>query len=332
MHVRIAACGVGLLLRRRCSRLAGGAALCGASFIASTSCCRPSAPLIAEARASTALVDASDAQRGGASSALVRAAASWWRQCLWVPVVIGRSLGRIVWLGFVLTPPLVVLGLRTLIGGDTLERTFDAALLAALHRGGACLMKLGQWASTRPDLLPTSLCITLSQLHDRVPPHSAAATDAAIESAFGASTGTLFAHFEYAPVGSGCIAQVHEARLADSSRTRVAVKVRHPRVDETIDLDLRLLRAAARAVGTFGALRWLSLADAADEFSEFMHAQLDLTVEARRDTRAGYAREMCARGWRSPPTEVASTAPPNPAGGESRYFPRELRGCGRRGR
>ena len=65
-------------------------------------------------------------------------------------------------------------------------------VMRALERGGPCLIKLGQWASTRPDLLPLTTCRTLASLHDAVPSHSHRATLAAIEEAFGAPWDKIF--------------------------------------------------------------------------------------------------------------------------------------------
>lgn len=36
---------------------------------------------------------------------------------------------------------------------------------------GACYIKFGQWASTRPDLFPVELCQQLSLLHSDCPSH-----------------------------------------------------------------------------------------------------------------------------------------------------------------
>ena len=66
-------------------------------------------------------------------------------------------------------------------------------VLRALVPGGACLIKLGQWASTRPDILPSSLCQTLSALHDSVPAHDLLHTKVTIEAAFGVPADLVFA-------------------------------------------------------------------------------------------------------------------------------------------
>ena len=214
-----------------------------------------------------------------------------------------RLLGRALWLGLVLLPPLALLAISLLVPSRWriyLTEAFEASLLAALERGGACTIKLGQWASTRPDVLPLSLCVRLGSLHDGVPPHALSHTRRAISDAFGARAAQLEWVSER-PVGSGCIAQVHEARAADGSK--LAVKVLHPGVAATVAADLWLLGAAARLVEKCVPRgRWLSLPDAADEFGAFMQRQLDMTVEADnlRRFRANFAADGNAGGVRFP--------------------------------
>lgn len=144
--------------------------------------------------------------------------------------------------------------------------------------------KLGQWLSTRPDVIPISLCRELACLHDAVPSHSALHTRRQIEEAFGRSPDDLFLQLSEEPIGSGCVAQVHTALAADG-QTRYAIKVLHPEVEQLIAVDLHLLRAGVAVLqGALAplvpGLRWLSLTECVDEFCAFMTSQLDLQVEA----------------------------------------------------
>ena len=199
------------------------------------------------------------------------------------PLDVLRLLTRALYLGALLLPPLLLLLPSLLLPGrQWLWHRFEAEVLRTLERGGPCLIKLGQWASTRPDLLPLSTCRTLASLHDAVPAHSLAETHGAIEAAFGAPVSALFARVGARPVGSGCIAQVHEAETA--SGVRVAIKVLHPNVERLVAMDLCLLRAATRlveAVVPLRGLRWLALTESVDAFAAFMASQLDLRREAR---------------------------------------------------
>lgn len=193
-----------------------------------------------------------------------------------------RLCSRALWLSVNLLPPVLLLLPALLLPERMgLWERMEAAVLRALERGGPCLVKLGQWASTRPDVLPLSTCRTLAALHDSVPAHTLEQTHAAIEEAFGARVDVLFSRISASPVGSGCIAQVHEGETRAGER--VAIKVLHPYVEELVSMDLLLLRLAAQAVEALvplRGLRWLALVESVECFSHFMASQLDLRTEA----------------------------------------------------
>ena len=181
-----------------------------------------------------------------------------------------RLIARALWLGALLLPSLLLLG-PALLWPERWTHLLEEAVVSALRRGGPCLIKLGQWASTRPDVLPLSTCTVLSQLHVEAPTHDARTTTLAIASELGEAGERWLASVDPTPVGSGCIAQVHRAVGTDGAR--LAVKVLHPGVEAAVGADLCLLRAAASAVEALvplPGLRWLALREAVDEFSRFM--------------------------------------------------------------
>lgn len=156
-----------------------------------------------------------------------------------------RLLARALWLGSLLSLPLA-LGAACLLLPVS-WRPYAAAescLIWALRRGGVCSIKFGQWASTRPDLLPPSLCSALGQLHSRAPVHSVQETCRQIAMAFGGNG--FLTEVSAEPLGSGAIAQVHSAVGADGRL--LAVKVLHPGVEDNVAADLWLIRAAAQVV------------------------------------------------------------------------------------
>ena len=92
---------------------------------------------------------------------------------------------------------------------------------------------------------------------------------------------SLIGHLERQPVASASVGQVHRSVLEDG--TRVAVKVRHPGVEEAIRADLK-----AVAIGTLFARLTApgmnldeALAEAKDRFLE----ECDYALEARRQMR-----------------------------------------------
>jgi ubiquinone biosynthesis protein len=108
------------------------------------------------------------------------------------------------------------------------------------------LIKAGQFASTRPDLLPPTYTATLSSLQDRVPPQPYAAIREAVTGELGRPLEEVFTSFEKEPVAAASIAQVHRARLLDGRD--VAVKVQYPGISSLIEADLNALEAIFEAV------------------------------------------------------------------------------------
>ncbi|OIT30582.1 PREDICTED: probable serine/threonine-protein kinase abkC [Nicotiana attenuata] len=163
-----------------------------------------------------------------------------------------------------------------------------------LERAGPAFIKWGQWAATRPDLFPRDLCAELSKLHSKAPEHSFAYTKRVVEKAFGRKLSEIFDEFEQTPVASGSIAQVHRASLKYRYRGReikpikVAVKVRHPGVGESIRRDFEIINVVAKISGFIPSLKWLRLEESVQQFAVFMMSQVDLAREAAHLSRFIY--------------------------------------------
>jgi ubiquinone biosynthesis protein len=149
-----------------------------------------------------------------------------------------------------------------------------------LEQCGGVFVKLGQVASTRPDLLPPALVDELSKLQDDVAAVPDAELRPFLEEQLGAGVETVFAEFDWEPAAAASIAQVHFATLR--SGERVVVKVQRPGVAELVDRDGRILvRLAAKLQqsteegGRFGVLA------VADQFVADLREELDFRNEAR---------------------------------------------------
>ncbi|GAB2298739.1 hypothetical protein Dimus_032813 [Dionaea muscipula] len=163
-----------------------------------------------------------------------------------------------------------------------------------LEKAGPAFIKWGQWAATRPDLFPRDLCTELTKLHSKAPEHSFAYTKRTVEQAFGRKISEIFDNFEEIPVASGSIAQVHRATLRfrypgqKVKPIKVAVKVRHPGVGESIRRDFVIINAVAKISTYIPTLQWLRLDESVRQFAVFMMSQVDLSREAAHLNRFIY--------------------------------------------
>jgi len=177
--------------------------------------------------------------------------------------------------------------------------------LTCVEYSGAAVIKLMQWAGSRPDLFGRDFCSVFSQLQDHTTPHRWAHTNRVMKDAFGENWRDIIDLQEI--VGSGCIGQVYSGEVVvkddldkpgnDSTRRKqkVAVKVLHPSVEDDIDADLDLMRFAVRAVkylpfDVFANLKWLNMEGIVEEFASLLKLQLGKYLWAFRGL---YFRPPC---------------------------------------
>ncbi|MBK7947784.1 MAG: AarF/ABC1/UbiB kinase family protein [Deltaproteobacteria bacterium] len=154
--------------------------------------------------------------------------------------------------------------------------------IATRFRGG--LIKLGQVASLRVDVMPESITAELVRLQDRVPPQPWAVVESALENELGRPVDAVFAEFDPTPIAAASLGQVHRAR--DRAGRDLAVKILYPGVERSVAVDLRMLRLALWLFDPLVAPDLLSL-----------HAQLARSLLREMDYQAeGRAAERVAAG------------------------------------
>jgi ubiquinone biosynthesis protein len=163
-----------------------------------------------------------------------------------------------------------------------------AATLGALKGPFA---KVGQFASTRLDVLPAEVRDGLATLRDRVPPLAPGWVRWMVERELGAPLESLFAAFEAPPLGAASIGQVHRARLPDG--TPVAVKVQYPWLAGSLGADLGLLHAGFRVARPARGEARARRDRLFGEFAAGVREELDFRREARvaGEIRANLAHE-----------------------------------------
>lgn len=149
---------------------------------------------------------------------------------------------------------------------------------------GPTFVKLGQLASTRPDLVPAPIVKALTRLQDRVEPFDADTARRIIEADLGASIEHLYTSFDEQPIASGSIAQVHCAVTRQGRE--VVVKVKRPGIDAMIALDMHVLRWLAHGAETYiPELRVYHPRVIVEEFAQTIHRELDFVYEGSATQR-----------------------------------------------
>ncbi len=180
---------------------------------------------------------------------------------------------------------------RRLLGEGFVERRHSAMLRrqairfreTAVRMGGL-LIKVGQFLSSRVDLLPEEYTAELAKLQDEVPAEDYADIVETIEAQFGKTVDQVYAAFSREPVAAASLGQVHEATLAGGQR--VAVKVQRPHIDEIVDADLASLCQVVNLLDLF--TDWghrFDLGLVYQEFASSVHKELDYIEEGRNADR-----------------------------------------------
>ena len=156
---------------------------------------------------------------------------------------------------------------------------------------GGLMIKVGQFLSSRLDVLPPEITKELEDLQDEVPPVPFPAIRDLAEAELGTPLGNIFAVIEETPIAAASLGQAHRARLLpaaaeDAGMSGVVVKVQRPGIEAIVDVDL----AALRRVGG-----WLShfrlVSDRADmpslveEFAQTSLEEVDYLQEAANSER-----------------------------------------------
>ena len=173
---------------------------------------------------------------------------------------------------------------------------------------GGLMIKVGQFLSSRLDVLPPEITAELEGLQDEVPAVAFADIKARAEAELGVPLERAYAWFDEVPVAAASLGQAHRARLSDADAADtgffdVVVKVQRPGIDEIIAVDL----AALRKVG--GWLRRIRLVsdrvDAPALVEEFAQTSLEEIDYLQEAANAGRFADNFAEDPRVAAPEVA---------------------------
>jgi ubiquinone biosynthesis protein len=152
---------------------------------------------------------------------------------------------------------------------------------------GPSFVKLGQIASTRPDVIPPAWIAELKKLQDEVNPLGYDEIKTAVEDSLGRSLEAVYESFDVKPLAAASIGQVHRAvlRHADGPRD-VVVKVQRPGARTTVARDVEILHGLAALVErTIPESRIYSPIGLVDQFDRAITSELDFLQEGEHATR-----------------------------------------------
>ena len=150
---------------------------------------------------------------------------------------------------------------------------------------GVLMIKLGQFLSSRADLLPEQALAAISSLQDEVPAAPFGHVLAVIESELGKPVEEVFSVLERKAAAAASLGQVHKAVLKSSGQS-VAVKVQRPHIDQLVRSDLSTLKFVIWVINRFVDTReFIDLMGVYREFKRTVYEEIDYITEAANAKR-----------------------------------------------
>jgi predicted unusual protein kinase regulating ubiquinone biosynthesis (AarF/ABC1/UbiB family) len=212
-----------------------------------------------------------------------------YRRILWF---FGRVTLSIIWWDIILPR----LGLRFLANRTRRERYRRASAgfrQLAIHLGGV-MIKMGQFLSSRLDILPREITAELSDLQDEVEPETFADIRRVVENELGSRLEEVFSEFNPEPLAAASIGQVHLARLcqpptyanSEDPNPWVVIKAQRPNIEEIIKVDLAALHIVAGWLNRYPPIRRRADVPALHaEFSRSLLEEVDYLNEGKNAER-----------------------------------------------
>jgi ubiquinone biosynthesis protein len=175
-------------------------------------------------------------------------------------------------------PARAALKLASLGVKPDLATSGNSRLATGLAALGPSYIKLGQFLSTRPDVIGAKRAFELKSLQDRLPPFPMDEAKRIVALELGQSVEQLFHSFGE-PVAAASVAQVHKAETLEGKI--VAVKILRPDVEKRFAADIESFGFAARMMERVSAEgRRLRPVAAVAMLEASMITELDLRMEA----------------------------------------------------
>ena len=196
----------------------------------------------------------------------------------------------VTWFFELLLPRLGLAALAERTRARRMQRFARRFHVLAVELGGL-MIKVGQFMSSRLDVLPPEITKALEGLQDEVPAEPFDAIRARAESELGMPLERAFASVDPTPIAAASLGQAHRARLlpqeaAESGLDAVVLKVQRPDIDTIVDIDLSALRKVG---GWLSRVRLVSrrvdMPALVEEFAQTSLEEIDYLHEAANSER-----------------------------------------------
>ena len=118
-------------------------------------------------------------------------------------------------------------------------------LCNSIQEMGTTFIKLGQFLSTRPDIIGDEIAKKLENLQDKLPPFSTDKAKKIIQKELGNNNYNLLLNISE-PVAAASIAQVHKAQLNDNGTIKdIAIKILRPNIKKIFNDEIDALMLLA---------------------------------------------------------------------------------------
>lgn len=157
--------------------------------------------------------------------------------------------------------------------------SLDRAIYFFLNSTGPVFKKLGQFLSTRPDLVGKKIANRLAKFQDNVKPFSSKKVRKIIHANFH-NFSEIFEEFDFNAVSSASIAQVHKAKLKDNKKY-VAVKILRPNIRKKFNEDIIIIKTINKFFYYFNNKTYKNLNDIIILLEKSSIEELNLINEAQ---------------------------------------------------
>lgn len=156
----------------------------------------------------------------------------------------------------------------------------EVRIRKALMELGPTFVKLGQFLSTRADIVGVDVATELEKLQADNPASEFSVVKKIIESDLGNPIDELFDDFSPTALAAGSIGQVHKARLKTGQP--VVVKVQHPGIHRVVKTDMEILGALAQLASQLDDFKNYQPVKLVSRWKKVLEAELDFSREKQR--------------------------------------------------